>query len=210
MTTPAPALHEPWSEPERQHEAIVFGLWVFLASEMLFFGGILLFYAASRHAYGSGFIAGAREASVFFGTFNTFVLMTSSLTIAVAERAIRAGRTRWSILGLWATVALGGVFLVVKGLEYADDISKHLLPGPGFPVDAAGAQLFWGFYWTVTVVHAIHLTIGIGAVGRLLLLARKGELAPRWMGVEGTTLYWHLVDIVWVMLYPLIYLAGRP
>jgi cytochrome c oxidase subunit 3 len=103
---------------------------------------------------------------------------------------------------------LGLAFLTVKGFEYAKDIGEHLVPGPHFALAATGASEFWAFYWTVTVVHATHLTIGLGIVGRMLLI-RKDQLAARWTTAEGTALYWHLVDVVWVFLYPLIYLAGR-
>ena len=107
-----------------------------------------------------------------------------------------------------ATVLLGIAFLVVKGFEYRQDLSEHLLPGPGFPLATRGASLFWGFYWTATAVHAIHLSIGLGVVGRLLLI-RPRALPAAWIAAEGSTLYWHLVDIVWMILFPLLYLAGR-
>jgi cytochrome c oxidase subunit 3 len=210
MATPPSALHEPWREPERQHDAMVFGLWVFLASEVLFFGGILLTYAVARHADPLGFAVGAHASDLFFGTLNTLVLMTSSLTMAMGERALKEGLVRWARWALIATVLLGFAFLVFKGFEYRDDFEKHLVPGLDFRFTAHAAQLFWGFYWTATVIHAIHLTIGIGAVGRLLLLDWRGEMPSRWMGAEATALYWHLVDIIWILLYPLIYLTGRP
>jgi cytochrome c oxidase subunit 3 len=210
MATPPAALHKPWREPERQHDAMVFGLWVFLASEVLFFGGILLTYAVARHADPLGFAMGARTSDLFYGTLNTAVLMTSSLTMAIGERALKEGLVRWARWALAATVLLGLAFLAFKGLEYRDDFKKHLVPGWDFAFHGHAAQLFWGFYWTVTVVHAIHLTIGIGAVARLLLLDWRDEMPARWMGAETTALYWHLVDIVWILLYPLIYLVGRP
>jgi cytochrome c oxidase subunit 3 len=210
MALPPSALHKPWREPERQRDAMVFGLWVFLASEVLFFGGILLTYAVARHADPQGFAAGARASDLFYGTLNTAVLMTSSLTMAVGERALKEGLARWARWAFVATILLGLAFLVFKGLEYRDDFAKHLVPGLDFRFTGHAAQLFWGFYWTVTVLHAIHLSVGIGAVGRLLLLDRRGEMLPHWMGAETTALYWHLVDIVWILLYPLIYLVGRP
>lgn len=207
MNPPA-ALNEPWSTADRQRVAMQFGLWTFLATETLFFGGLLLFYAVSRVTHPAGFDAGAREAEAIFGSVNTAVLLTSSLTMAVAERAVREGLTALARAALAATVALGLAFLVVKGFEYASDIDKHLVPGPAFKLAQTGASQFWAFYWTATVVHAIHLTIGLGAVGRLLLIPRA-ELPRRWTTAEGTALYWHLVDVVWVFLFPLIYLVGR-
>ena len=207
--TPASILHEPWQTPERQREAMQFGLWIFLATEVLFFGGLFLLYAHARLVDWTGFAEGARAANAVFGTANTIVLMTSSLTAAVAERATRAGWIRLARGGWLATAALGAIFLVVKGFEYREDFAEHLFPALHFRFAAAGAVQFWNFYWTITVVHALHLTIGIGLVLRLVWLERRGELVARWMAAEVTTIYWHLVDIVWVLLYPLIYLVGR-
>ena len=202
------ALNEPWATAERQQVATHFGVWAFLATETLFFGGIFLFYSLSRWAHYPGFAAGARETDVLLGSINTAVLLTSSLTMAIAERATREGLVGLARAMLWATIALGLTFLVVKGFEYHDDIDKHLLPGSDFPINATGAAQFWAFYWVVTVVHACHLTIGLGIVGRLLVIPRH-RLAKRWTTAEGSALYWHLVDIVWVFLYPLLYLVGR-
>lgn len=208
---PEAVLHHPWEERDRQHEAMLFGLWVFLATEVLFFGGLFLLYTHARALEWPSFVQGARKADPWFGTANTIVLMTSSLTIAVAERATRAG---WFRLGRWGwivTAALGATFLIVKGFEYRSDLKEHLFPGmAGYPFPGGGgATEFWNFYWMATVVHAIHLTIGIGCVIRLVWLDRKGTLGERWMGAQVTTVYWHLVDIIWVVLYPLIYLVGR-
>ena len=201
-------LREPWRTAERQHVAMQFGMWTFLATETLFFGGLFLLYAVSRFNHPTGFIAGAREAEVVFGTVNTAILLTSSLTMAVAERAVREGLTTLARSMIAMTLALGLAFLATKGLEYASDIEKHLVPGPHFKLGEIGASQFWAFYWTATVVHACHLTIGLGVVGRLLLIPRA-ELPGRWTTAEGSALYWHLVDLVWVILYPLIYLVGR-
>ena len=203
------ALHEPWNDATRQHEAMLFGLWIFLATEVLFFGGLFLLYAHARLFENAGFTAGGRAANPWFGTGNTVILMTSSLTIALAERATKAGWARFARFGLWATMALGLAFLAVKGFEYREDFAEHLFPGTGFRFAQPGAAQFWSFYWTITVVHATHLTIGLGFVARLLLLDRRGALGGRWMGAEVTTVYWHLVDVVWVILYPLLYLVGR-
>ena len=208
-TAPEATIHEPWEERDRQREAMLFGLWIFLATEVLFFGGLFLLYAYARHLDWAGFSAGARRANPWFGTANTVVLLTSSLTMAVAERSIRAGWERLGRWALWLTVMLGLTFLVVKGFEYREDLSEALFPGSGFRFTQAGAIQFWDFYWVVTVVHAIHLTVGLGLVLRLILLDRWKMLGRRWMGAEVTTVYWHLVDMVWVVLYPLIYLVGR-
>jgi cytochrome c oxidase subunit 3 len=144
-----------------------------------------------------------------FGTTNTILLMTSSLTLAIAERAQLAGRRRLAVATLWLTLALGLGFLVVKGFEYAKDLGEHLLPGASFALGATTAILFWGFYWIATAVHGVHVTVGLGLITRLLALTRSktSRHAPSF---ETTSLYWHLVDVVWVVLYPLIYLVGRP
>ena len=202
------ALREPWRTAERQHVAVQFGVWTFLATETLFFGGLFLLYAVSRFSHPAGFIAGAREAEVVFGTVNTVILLTSSLTMAIAERAVREGSTTLARRMMVLTITLGLAFLATKGLEYASDVKNHLVPGPNFKLHETGASQFWAFYWTATVVHACHLTIGLGVVARLLLIP-KAELPRRWTAAEGSALYWHLVDLIWVILYPLIYLVGR-
>jgi cytochrome c oxidase subunit 3 len=202
------ALNEPWRTAERQRVATLFGMWSFLATETLFFGGIFLFYAASRWAQPAGFVAGAREADAIFGSANTVILLTSSLTMAIGERAVREGLVSLARSMFALTIALGLGFLTVKGFEYHQDITEHLIPGPHFKLHQPGASQFWSFYWTVTVVHAIHLTIGLGVVVRLLLIPRD-RLASRSTTAEGSALYWHLVDVVWVFLYPMIYLTGR-
>jgi cytochrome c oxidase subunit 3 len=209
MSQPPAILNEPWRTPERQQVAMQFGIWLFLATEALFFGGLFLFYAVSRFTDSAGFDIGAREADFWFGTANTAVLMTSSLTMAIGERATKEGLVRLARAMMMATLALGATFLVVKGFEYRSDIEKHLIPGPAFPYAVRGAAQFWAFYWTATVVHAIHLTVGLGIVSRLLFISKE-DLPERWTTAIGTALYWHLVDIVWVILYPLLYLVGRP
>jgi cytochrome c oxidase subunit III len=207
----APILVEPFEEPERQHEAMVFGLWLFLASEILFFGGFFFLYAVARMQDPAGFARGAAHANLLLGTINTLLLMTSSATLTVAERAARAGWRQAALWGIMATLALGIAFLTVKGFEYREDLSEHLFPTMrAFPfVGVIGATRFWSFYWFITIVHAIHLTIGLGCVARLLRLERAGMLTRRWMVAEVTTLYWHLVDVVWLLLWPLLYLVGR-
>lgn len=203
-------LRAPWPDRERQRAAAHFGLWVFLASEVLFFGGILFAYAVLRMTHAEAFSTAAHEAAVVYGTANTIILLTSSFALAVADRAVEGRRETLGRRAILAALLLGLAFLVVKGFEYAKDIGEHLVPGAGFKFGHGPEQMFWSFYWIVTVVHAIHVTIGLGLMGRLLLLARRGALRLERDTVEVTALYWHLVDCVWVLLYPLIYLVGRP
>jgi cytochrome c oxidase subunit 3 len=205
-------LKEPWQYFDRQREACTFGIWVFLASEMLFFGALILTYTVCRIDHPIAFVAAARETNIWYGTINTAILLTSSLTMAIASQAASTKeRLRSLILGCLATtVALGLAFLMVKGFEYKEDIEKHLVPGANFALKQTGAQLFYGLYWVITGVHAVHLTIGIVLVVRLMLLGylNKVQLDDN-PEIEVTGLYWHLVDIIWIFLYPLIYLPGR-
>lgn len=210
MTASTDVLQPPWKELPRQKEGATFGIWVFLASELLFFGSLLLLYTAYRSANPDAFIAAGRETDIWYGTVNTAVLMTSSLTMAVAAQAAEANIRRLTIWCLATTVLLGLMFLVFKGFEYAEDIEKNLVPGANFALREPAAQLFFALYWVMTAIHAIHLSIGLGLVGRLALFGamRRVQLREN-PQVEVTALYWHLVDVIWIILYPLIYLMGR-
>ncbi len=203
-------LKPPWRDLERQRQAVQFGTWIFLASEVLLFSGLFAGYAVYRYLFSQGFLLAARHTDVVYGTVNTAVLMTSSATLATAGRAARARllRLAWRLLA--ATFVLGVLFLVLKGLEYAEDIQNHLLPGSGFAIAATGGQIFFSFYWIMTGVHALHVSGGLAAIGRLLVASRKDLVWLAGGGSEdGTALYWHLVDVIWIILYPLLYLGGR-
>jgi cytochrome c oxidase subunit 3 len=203
-------LKEPWHDLARQREGATFGIWVFLASELLFFGGLLLIYTVYRIANPDAFAAAARETDIWYGTVNTAVLLTSSLTMAVAAQGAEAGLRRPVLWCLAATAAFGLTFGVLKGFEYAEDIRKGLVPGPDFALKEQAAQLFFALYWILTGIHAVHLTIGIVLVSRLCLLGWMGRITFRDNPqIEVTALYWHLVDVIWIILYPLIYLPGR-
>jgi cytochrome c oxidase subunit 3 len=212
MSETTDLLKEPWEYFQRQRDAGKFGIWVFLASEMLFFGALILTYTVCRVDHVAAFAAAGRETNIWFGTINTAILLTSSLTMAMASQAASSGAELRRLI-LWclsATAALGLAFLVVKGFEYREDIEKHLVPGADFALKQDGAQLFFGLYWLITGVHAVHLTIGIILVGRLTALGYwKAFSLHDNPEIEVTGLYWHLVDIIWIFLYPLIYLPGR-
>lgn len=203
-------LRPPWKNINRQHQAVTLGIWAFLASEVLLFAGLFAGYSVYRGLYPAGFMAAGRETSIVFGTANTAILMTSSLTMAMAGRSAKEGLFRASRALLFATFFLGALFLVLKGFEYREDIHRHLIPGPDFPVPVAGAALFFSFYWVMTGIHATHVTGGLAAVLRLIVASRRsgGWLAGSG-SQEATALYWHLVDVIWIVLYPLLYLAGR-
>ena len=209
MSEASSVLHEPWPSVERQKMAVSLGMWVFIASEVLFFGGLFLAYTVYRHLDAEAFKIAARETEVVYGASNTAVLLTSSLTMAMAVKASEAGFRRMTLWCLTITAALGLTFLVIKGFEYHSDIEKGLWPGPGFPLRPAPTQLFWAFYWIATGIHAVHLTIGIGIVTTITLRLARGTLPVEATTFEGVALYWHLVDTIWVILLPMLYLVGR-
>lgn len=204
------ALREPWEEIGRQREAATLGIWVFLASEVLFFGGLFAGYAVARLLNGSEFIDAMRHTDIWYGTVNTAVLLTSSLTMAVAAQTAGAGYRSMARRCFVATAALGLLFLVLKGFEYHKDIVDGLAPGAQFMLRPAAAQVFFSFYWVMTGLHAVHLVIGIVLVSRLAVLSARTafplQSSPQ---IEVTALYWHLVDVIWIILYPLLYLGGR-
>jgi len=204
------ALRHPWPSIDRQRQAAVFGIWLFLATEVLFFGGLFAGYAVYRMLYSSAFIAGAKETEIVYGGANTAVLLTSSFAMAVGVKSARAGMARAARFSFLVTAFLGLAFLIIKGFEYSADISRHLVPGLGFAIALGGAEIFWTFYWAMTLVHAIHLVIGIAIVIRLYVVGRRDAA---WLkdspAGEVTGLYWHFVDVMWVFLFPLLYLAGR-
>lgn len=200
----------PWRNATRQREAALFGMWVFLASEILLFAGLFAGYTVYRNLYPDAFFAAAPHTNLVFGAANTALLMTSSLTMAIASRASEAGKEHLARRLMFATLAFGLAFLVVKGFEYREDIHQHLLPWPAVVPETPGAGLFWTYYWLTTGVHAVHVTIGLCAIS--YLIASSGKRA-RWLSEhsaqECVALYWHLVDMIWVVLFALLYLPGR-
>ncbi|MGH6991872.1 MAG: cytochrome c oxidase subunit 3 [Caulobacteraceae bacterium] len=202
-------LRKPWSDPVRQREAYAFGLWIFLISEVLFFGGMFLGYAVVHHLHPDGVDLGAAHTRFWYGAGNTAILLTSSLTLTIAERASLAHWRSLARLALGATVLLGLAFLAVKGREYSLDIEDRLVPGRPFDAPLQGAELFWSFYWLLTGVHAIHLTVGVILLARLFRFAFQGQLLEHRASVRVTSLYWHFVDTIWVFLFALLYLPGR-
>jgi cytochrome c oxidase subunit 3 len=202
-------LHPPFASAIRQREAVVFGMWLFLASELLLFGGLFFAYFVYRYQHPGAFAQAGAQANLGYGATNTALLITSSFTLSVGSRAIGAGRVRLAEIGVWITFVLGALFLAVKGLEYRDDLAKHLWPGAGFALQAPATRIFWALYWIVTGLHACHITIGLGLLGRLGWMARAGRLTANSDSVEATTLYWHLVDVIWTLVFPCLYLVGR-
>jgi cytochrome c oxidase subunit 3 len=209
-------LEEQFSSHAQQSLANTFGMWVFLASELLFFGPLLFGYFYVRMHYPHASALASRHTLMLCGTINTAVLLTGSLAVAIAGQAVRADR-RLAARLLGAAAVLGLVFLAIKGFEYYKEFGEHLFPGAGFRPDDArsaadlhGMELFFLLYFALTGLHALHLTIGIVACA--VVGFRLRHPPPRGPGedaVEVTGLYWHFVDVVWVLLYPLLYLVGR-
>ena len=199
-----------YSTLAQQHEADALGMWAFLGTELLFFGALIAGYFAYRVTYGDEFIAAARHTKVLLGTANTAVLLTSSGCMAMAVYSTDE-RARWSA-SLWfaATALLGLLFLGIKGYEYFLEYRERLVPALNFATSRYGGvtQLFFIFYFIATGLHALHLTIGIAMIAVLAILAAADRL-PSSEPVRMMGLYWHFVDMVWIFLFPLIYLAGR-
>lgn len=209
MSDPSEILREPWPSVARQREGVAFGVWIFLSTEVLFFGGMFLSYAVYRTLFPEAFRIASHETDILYGTINTALLLTSSLTMTIALHASLLGRRRLLVLCLLLTAALGLAFLAVKGLEYAEDLKKGLLPGPNFALEPAATRLFFGLYWVMTGIHAVHLAIGIAIAGFLTLLLLRRSIVPESTAIEGASLYWHFVDSIWIVLFALIYLPGR-
>jgi len=209
MTDLSGALQEPWPDLRLQREAVGLGMWFFLASEVLFFAALFCTYAVYRRFNEEAFRIAIAHTEIVHGSINTALLLTSSLTMTLALRAATAQLRRLTLACLGVTAALGIAFLVTKGLEYHADIDEHLIPGPDFPLKPAATAIFWGLYWIMTGIHAIHLTAGVGIVIVVMTLFWRGTIPVQGSTMEGVAIYWHFVDTVWIFLYPLIYLAGR-
>jgi cytochrome c oxidase subunit 3 len=209
MTDLARALQEPWPDLRLQREGVGLGMWFFLASEVLFFAALFCSYAVYRSFNAEAFRIAGAHTRIIYGSLNTALLLTSSLTMTIGLRAATAQLRSLTLRWLGATAALGVAFLAVKGLEYQTDIAEHLVPGAGFPLSPPATKIFWGLYWVMTGVHAIHLTVGVGIVIAIMILFGCRVIPVQGSTMEGVALYWHFVDSVWIFLYPLIYLAGR-
>ena len=208
-----PNLQHHFHDMPQQQEASTLGMWVFLVTEVMFFGGMFLAYILYRMWYYQGFAEASHHIDLFWGGLNTVVLICSSLTMALAVRAAQLNNRRGQIINLILTIILGTVFLGVKGIEYAAKFRDHVIPGKHFEwhgQDATGAQIFYSLYFMLTGLHAVHMIIGIGIMLVILWMAWKGRFdSTYYTPVEISGLYWHFVDIVWIFLFPLLYLIGR-
>ncbi len=228
---------------EQQREANQLGMWAFLVTEVMFFGGLFASYSLYRWAYLPEFVAASQTLSIFWGTVNTFVLLFSSLTVVLAVRAAQTNNRKGLMLWLVLTIFLGFCFLGIKAIEYADKFEHHHVPGPNFvweshhashageatvaaaEVEGAAAaasselsgllvarraQMFFSIYFAMTGLHAVHMLIGIGLMTWLLYKSYQHRFSSSYYEpVEIIGLYWHFVDIVWIFLFPLLYLIDR-
>jgi cytochrome c oxidase subunit 3 len=202
---------EQFEDAQQQAEASHLGMWTFIATEILFFGGLFLAYFVYRHFYFNAFVAGSKHTDVFYGTLNSVILLTSSFTMALAVQFAKVGQTKLIVRCLLLTIFLGAAFVVVKGFEYHKDIADHLVPGPNFdPSLPLQSQIFFWFYWVMTGLHGVHILIGLGVLTVMTILAHREKFSATYhTPIEITGLYWHFVDIVWLFLYPLLYLVQR-
>jgi len=197
----------------QQHEASSLGMWAFLVTEIMLFGGMFLGYAVYRGNFSEAFSAASDRLDIVLGTVNTAVLIASSLTVAMAVHAASRGRQRALLFFLVLTLLLGMIFLGIKFTEYYHKYEEGLIPGARFRYegsDPGRAAIFFSFYFAMTGVHALHMIIGLGVFLALAWAARKDRYsAAYYTPVELAGLYWHFVDVIWIFLFPLFYLLGR-
>jgi len=231
-----PALQHHFDTMPQQKEAAVLGMWVFLLTEILFFGGLFVAYMIYRIWYFDAFAEASRRLDLFWGGLNTVVLIFSSLTMAMAVRCAQTNKRKATVNWLILTMILGSVFLGVKVIEYQDKFANHEVPGynydfayherhaaaeghPSAPRELSlspeqlqqTTQLYFSLYFTMTGLHALHMIIGIGLMSVITWMAWKGKFDEHYYTpVEMSGLYWHFVDIVWIFLFPLLYLVERP
>ena len=186
------------------------GMWIFLATEVLMFGGLFVAYIIYRSWHPDLFYLAARELDTGLGATNTVVLIASSLTIALAIRAVQLDKIKPAINYMVATIALAATFMVIKYFEYMEKFGKGIFPGRSYSYDGLEHEMaanFFSIYYMMTGLHGIHVVIGIGLIGWMIIKAKKGLVhSGYYTPVENTGLFWHLVDIIWIFLFPLLYL----
>ena len=211
--SPRSLVAQQFDDLEQQRSAAQLGMWVFLATEVLFFGGLFLAYTVYRSAYPRDFAAASHHTEVLIGGINTAILLFSSTLMALAVRAAELRNRKGLIWLLLGTAVLGIAFMALKAVEYHKDWTDHLVPLFNFQWHEANpdhAQIFFWLYFAMTGLHAIHVTVGIILLLIFALVARFGKFTTgHYAPVEILGLYWHFVDIVWIFLFPLLYLAGH-
>jgi cytochrome c oxidase subunit 3 len=208
-----PALQHHFQTLDQQKEAATLGMWVFLVTEVMFFGGLFMAYMLYRIWYPLAWAEGSMDLDIVLGGINTVVLITSSLTMALAVRSAQTGSNKATVNWLLLTMVLGLTFLVIKAFEYAHKYELGHIPGANFRYEgpeAGAVQIFFSLYFAMTGLHALHMVIGFGLLSVIAWMAHKGRFSPEWYTpVEMSGLYWHFVDIVWIFLFPLLYLVDR-
>jgi cytochrome c oxidase subunit III len=208
-------LRHHFATPEQQTDASTLGMWTFLITEVLFFGGMFAAYAVYRAMYPAAFASTSRFMNLYMGGGNTAVLICSSLTMAMAVRSAQLSRRKALIWYLIGTMFFGTIFLVVKAFEYHDKWVEALVPGFNFRYDEApqflhNAQILFFLYFCMTGMHALHMIVGLGLLTYLVVQATRGVFHEQYFApVEMIGLYWHFVDVVWIFLFPLLYLIGQ-
>ena len=212
--TETAALREQFETAGQQKEVSTLGMWIFLVTEIMFFGGLFLAYAIYRREFAGAFAVASNTLDVVVGAVNTAVLLCSSFTMVLAVRAAQIGSRKALIWFLILTILLGGVFLGVKAYEWNLKFEEHHVPGPSFHLEGTQeqgpAQLFFSLYFTMTGLHALHMLVGEGLMLFLLWQAYAGKYTPEYYTpVDIGGLYWHFVDIIWIYLFALLYLISR-
>jgi cytochrome c oxidase subunit 3 len=211
------ALREQFDTAAQQKDASTLGMWIFLITEIMFFGGMFLCYTVYRSAYPHVFAEASRSLNVYLGAANTVVLLCSSLTMVLAVRATQLGQRKAIVLFLILTLIFGFIFLGVKAVEWKEKFDHHHIPGQaGFHLEGLApelqgqAQLFFSLYFAMTGLHALHMVIGAGIMIALAYWAWKGRYSADYVTpVDVGGLYWHFVDVIWIFLFPLLYLIDR-
>ena len=207
------AVEHQFDDMAQQRDAAFTGMWLFLSTEVLFFGGVFFAYVVYRMLYYDAFVEGSRELSIAMGGINTGVLLCSSLCMALAVNSAQHGRSNQLVIRLVLTEIIGAVFLGIKFMEYYQHYKDHLVPGLDFNYPgphATQVKLFMAFYFILTGMHAVHMLVGLGVLTGLTILAARGKFSAEYYApIDIGGLYWHFVDIVWVFIFPLLYLVKR-
>ncbi|HWB83320.1 MAG TPA: cytochrome c oxidase subunit 3 family protein [Bryobacteraceae bacterium] len=208
------ALREQFDTEAQQKDASTLGMWVFLITEIMFFGGMFTAYTVYRSWYPNVFAVASSSCNIWIGMANTIVLLCSSYTMVMAVRSAQLGRKKAIINFLILTLLLGLVFLGVKGFEWAQKFQEHHVPGPSFHLEGTPlqhqAQLFFTLYFAMTGLHALHMVVGVGILSVLIFQTAKGKYSAKYFTpIDIAGLYWHFVDIIWIFLFPLLYLIDR-
>jgi cytochrome c oxidase subunit 3 len=210
---PGPLVDEQYNDGDQQREAATLGMWMFLSTEIMFFGVLFASYTICRILHPEGFTVASRHTDMLLGSIETAVLLVSSSLIALALRALKLDQRRAATWLMVGTAALGVTFLVMHGFEYYKEYTEHLIPGINFDQPGPHAQaveLFFCLYYFITGFHSLHVIIGVLLIFTLAMRVARGAFGPlKYNTIELAALYWHLVDIVWIFVYPVIYLVGR-